>query len=254
MAAAVLVTLGAITLAWVAYARSFGTFVGTPIPGLTAGDVITHTLTSHTGLLRQMVGVFGWLDAVLPDPAWWAWGAAVGVVILAGFVVADRQLKVGMLVAVLLGVIAPPMTQITNAERYGYIWSGRYQLPFAMGVVILAGLAISRYVSAQQERSAAGTVSAPPSVRAAQVGSVVIGALVATTLAVSYVVIVQRFATGVVSGRFDYLDHAQWHPRLDPVLGTLAFCVVAALWGAWIALNGVSGIPVVTEPTRPDET
>lgn len=252
LAAVLLVIVAVLTGAWIIHADALGTFLGIPLPGVTRADALGHILTDHLNLLRQMIGVFGWLDVTLPDPVWWSWGLAALAVVAVGFVVADARRRVAMAVALGLGVIAPPLTQLRDVERYGYIWSGRYSLPFAMGLVVLAGWAIAQRVErprspmttdmATTDRASSGAGAGPAWRTGVRGGAVAIGVIAATGLITSYVVVMQRFATGIVSGRFDYLRHARWQPPLHPVATTAAVVVLATAWGTWIAVHGMTSV------------
>lgn len=255
LAAIIVTAVVALAAAWILYADAIGVFVGIPLPGISLADAARHILGDNLRIFTEMVGVFGWLDAPLPEPVWRLWGIAVALVVVVGFVAAGRQLRIGMLAAVGLGVIAPPLTQLRDVERYGYIWSGRYSLPFAMGVVVLAGWAIARRDRRYRSPAALEDVDAGGggTRRAWRVGTgggaVAIGVITALSLIASYVVVMQRFSTGIMSGRFDYLRHAEWQPPLNPIATTVALVIMAGAWGAWVALNGV-----LADRGRPDHT
>lgn len=91
---------------------------------------------------EQMVGVFGALDTRPPWPVFGVWFAAVSGLVAAAFRSGRRFLVVGLLVGstVLLSTVVEAMALGTM----GVFWQGRYSLPLAVGVTILASACIGR--------------------------------------------------------------------------------------------------------------
>lgn len=90
--------------------------------------------------LRQMVAIFGWKDtgpvtqSVMPWLA--ALAALVGIAILLG--TTWRRIVVGM--SIVATVVLPVLMQLDTLDRDGFAWQGRYLLPFAVGIPILAAV------------------------------------------------------------------------------------------------------------------
>lgn len=91
--------------------------------------------------LQNMIGNFGWLDTPAPPLTYVAWYVAAGGLILLGLSAAMRtRAKVG-LVLLLGGIAAAPFAlQLPTAAGAGLIWQGRYVLPVAVGVPLLAAV------------------------------------------------------------------------------------------------------------------
>src|SRR5205823_737204 len=95
-------------------------------------------------LVLEMVGVFGWLDTPSPPFTYLVWGAVVGALALAGLAGSGRRsatLMVGVIAATLL---VPMALEALTANRFGFGWQGRYTLPLAIGVPVLAGYLAGR--------------------------------------------------------------------------------------------------------------
>lgn len=99
-------------------------------------------LTETWGYLLGVVGWFGWLDAPSPELTWILWAMATGALLLIGLAVRTQRRLTVALVLVVVGLIAAPVVmQIPNAAQTGLIWQGRYGLPVAVGLPVVAVLA-----------------------------------------------------------------------------------------------------------------
>jgi hypothetical protein len=87
--------------------------------------------------LRQMVGNFGWLDTRSPQLSYYLW---IGILFaMVGFVAVATRLRTSapllLTVAVTLGL---PLIELPNAATSGLPWQGRYSLPIAVGIPLIA--------------------------------------------------------------------------------------------------------------------
>ncbi|NTW39750.1 MAG: DUF2142 domain-containing protein, partial [Cellulomonadaceae bacterium] len=93
--------------------------------------------------LVNMIGNFGWLDTPAPVATTLAWIVAGGALLLAGFAVpAIRRPRAALVLVVLATVGAPFVLQVPTAADTGLIWQGRYALPLAVGVPLVAGFVL----------------------------------------------------------------------------------------------------------------
>src|SRR5207253_3606760 len=93
-------------------------------------------------LCRQMVGKFGWLDTSSPTLTYMFWTAAIGLVVLLALGFASRR-DAGLVAALVALTIAVPVAiDSSQARRVGLGWQGRWTLPFAVGVPIIAAFAL----------------------------------------------------------------------------------------------------------------
>lgn len=102
----------------------------------------TFSLTNW--YIQGMIGYFGWLDTPSPQVTYTIWTSAIILLVVLAW--ACSRLREGFAVlAMLVGVILiPVLAQGDEAKNLGLIWQGRYLLAFAVGLPILAGLAVAK--------------------------------------------------------------------------------------------------------------
>ena len=199
---------------------------------------LTNPLRVAAGVLRQwwaylsnMIGDFGWLDTPVPPSTVLAWSVAGGALVLAASTARGQRRRRGALLLLVLGVAAAPLAlQLPTASDTGLTWQGRYALPLAVMVPLLAAIVVSGADADQ-----AGTR------RTARVAVVVVGAgHVGAFLAAAH-----RYAVGA-DGELLTLSPAWSSPvgYLGAVLGPAV--LVAALGSIVWRAAGDSG----PEPVR----
>jgi hypothetical protein len=91
------------------------------------------------GLVQQMIGTFGYLDSPSPALTIAVWLAVLGFLVLAALAVARRR-GAWVLGGLTAGVVVVPwVLEVREAPAVGFLWQGRYTLPLAVGVPLLAG-------------------------------------------------------------------------------------------------------------------
>jgi hypothetical protein len=229
VAAAVGVVTGSASAAWV---LGVGTLQG-PVgryPELAETSFAAREAAGRSvEYLRQMVGVFGWLDAPAPALTFLAWGAAITVLVVLAVAGCSRRggLVVGALVVALVAL--PIGVQLPGAADAGLIWQGRYLLPLAAGLPLLSALLLAR--------------DQPALVRSLRLEAVLVPLLVVGHIGALHWVL-RRYAVGV-RGELLVLDPA-WQP---PLLGVWPLLVLytAGLVVAVLLLRALSARP----PARP---
>ncbi len=106
---------------------------------------VTRAVLSLTNAyMLQMIGDFGWLDAPSPPLTTALWFAAAGSLLLVTLAApVSRRVRLGFVLAALVVVGAPVALQIPTAVDTGIIWQGRYTLPAAVGVPMVAAVALT---------------------------------------------------------------------------------------------------------------
>lgn len=212
---------GAFALWWLVAEHSLDLLaVGSPVGRDQSGLGLVLFVFRQTGAwLHQMVGVFGWLDTPSPLLTYLVWAVAVCAVGLAGLAGGVRG--AAAMVLVVLAVLAVPVAlSVGQAHRLGIIWQGRYTLPIAAGVPLVAA-------ASMRPLGALGRWRAPIAV----LSSVVL----AIAAMAAYLEALRRYTVGV-AGPVDFL-HGSWHPPLGSVAVSVAGCAfVAALW-AFVAFE-----------------
>ena len=68
----------------------------------------------------------------------------VGVVLLTSWRWADRRIRIGLALVAAVSLVYPFFTTVSTYDTMGTAWQGRYTLPFAVGLPLLACLAQDR--------------------------------------------------------------------------------------------------------------
>ncbi len=94
------------------------------------------------GLLRDIVGNFGWLDAPAPFAAWFPWLCALAIFVAVALTKAPRRVKLaaGASLAAACAVILGALTQSYRLFHFPALQT-RHYLPFAYGLVVLLAVA-----------------------------------------------------------------------------------------------------------------
>jgi Predicted membrane protein (DUF2142) len=115
-----------------------------PDPGsVSTVTIVKQSLGTSWALYREMIGNFGWLDTPTPTLTYLLWTAGLGLLVLLCIAIGSRR-TAALVVALLVLTIAVPVAIDTSQARdLGIGWQGRWTLPFAAGVPILAALSIA---------------------------------------------------------------------------------------------------------------
>lgn len=203
----VLVGFGALAAAWTLIAGALLLGPVSPIPATVSSGQILSLVLVKDSRVDQLVGLFGWLDTPVPQWVITAWIAAT-LTLLAGLAMnrAWRTLVVA-LVLLLLCFAFLASGDILRARTLGLVSQGRYVLPLAVGIPLLAGATISW--------------RGPR----AQLGAQVLVGVLAIGQIQSFTHALQRYSTGIPEQL--PLRHGTWSPPFGAPLLTAA--VIAAL-------------------------
>jgi hypothetical protein len=171
--------------------------------------------------LSEMIGVFGANNIPAPLFATVVVVAVAGVLVVGALLVGSRRERLalgGLLVAV---VVVPIAADVIGAHRYGFGWQGRYTVPIAVGVPILAGLVLARRLPGHGRRSLAETAD-----RLVLPAALLLGA--AQFLCLWWDL--RRFMVGARGPLSGVFHHGIWQPPLDgPVILLLALAGVVTV-------------------------
>lgn len=109
-------------------------------PDLTGRQLTLKVLTDSWAYLQNALGVFGWNDTGLPGWGYLAVAAPITFVVIIGLSLAgwwQRSVWWGLLGLV---IALPFVAQWNEARFINVFWQGRYSLPLAVGLPIVAGL------------------------------------------------------------------------------------------------------------------
>jgi len=128
---------GVVAIAWLLVVGS-PTLLGYPLrPQRNLGGSVALVVGESGGRLRQLIGDFGWLDTAVPLRDVVVWATIVGVLVVVGLL---RSSGVRRGVPLLLvGTFAMSLAiETPRVNAVGPFWQGRYWLPLAVGVPLLA--------------------------------------------------------------------------------------------------------------------
>jgi hypothetical protein len=153
---------------------------------------LSNALGDFPRLLREMVGVFGYLDVQLPAPVYHVWLILVGLVVLMAIGWTSRRMVL-ILVGLLVAIVAVPTAIGTFRPLY---MQGRYILPVAVGLPIVAGCVLAEHRDRQliSRRLLATCLG-----------------IVAALQIVSFHLQLRRYSAGIDSDWW-YFSEANWEP------------------------------------------
>jgi Predicted membrane protein (DUF2142) len=141
--AAVVAGCVAAQLLWIVLAD--GLDLSVPIgfePTLSNTDLVRETVGRAGNFYLEMLGNLGWLDTTLPGLTYLLLTAALGALVLLAVAVGTRPYVIAMFAAMAITVVTPILLEAWQYRTYGLYWQGRYTLPIAVGVPLLAVFAL----------------------------------------------------------------------------------------------------------------
>ncbi|MBV8303921.1 MAG: DUF2142 domain-containing protein, partial [Acidimicrobiia bacterium] len=201
-------------------------------PHLTWGSVLDHaTLGRLPSLGKELVGRFGILEWGLPWPIYALWGALVLVLVVAALVVGTWRQRAALAGLVALNVVLAIAFHSVLPAQTGFDVQGRYILPLAVGIPIVAAEIVHRRQRAGRVLVAAGAAT---------------GVVVAGLQFLAWYLNGRRYAVGTSGPRW-FLGRAQW----TPTGGWLAWLAVAAAGAVCLlAAAGTSLAPEALSRSR----
>ena len=175
------------------------------------------TLGSLLGILRDLVGHFGWLDTTMPNTAYLAWAALLAVLFALAFAVGSGRQRAVLVAVPVLVVLVIVLISAGLLRQNGFEIQGRHVLAFAAVLPLLAAEVVA-------ERARARGTSRP----LALLPAVAVPALLVH--AVAWYSNARRSAVGA-RGPIWFVGRSKWSPP-----GTWF------LWGAVVLLGVAAGL------------
>jgi hypothetical protein len=188
-------------------------------PDRPAGEIVRRSVGRSSRLFLEMVGWPGWLDTRLPSLSYWLVIAALGALVVAAITLGSRRYVVAMLAAAAGTVVVPIVLEAWQARDYGFYWQGRYTLPFAVGVPLLAVFAL---------QPGPGERVALPNRFVVAVGGMTVGAQL-----VAFYQALRRWSVGADGSVLYWLDPG-WNAPLPQWLLLALYVVVLTGFVAWL--------------------
>ncbi len=195
---------------------------------------LVRTATGQTGtLLRETIGVAGWLDTPAPPVAYYTWVALAALLLAGGVLGSSRRARVerrrvySLGCLVLATVIVPVVIEVSQARRLGFVWQGRYTLPLAVGIPVLAALSLSSSLDAAFTRSVHSFH------RATALVAVAVGAVVFVAQGAMFIEALRRYTFGLRGPLIPF--GGSWAPPLGAPALTAIFFVALLVYAALIS-------------------
>jgi hypothetical protein len=218
--AAAIAVLGVAQVGWDLIVGSFGyTRYPNAPKNIPTSDIARFTVGSLFDRYKQLIGFFGWLDTPSPALTYVLWTAGVGFLVLVALTWATRRRLAALLVVIALTVVVPLVLESSAyGDAGGPAWQGRYGLPLAVGVPIVAAAAIAASGRARDLASSRLYVGA------------------AVFLVVAHVLAfaqnLRRYTVGY-DGEIQYWRHPFWSPPTSPLIVTVGYALVVTVFVAW---------------------
>ena len=169
---------------------------------------------------QEMVGRFGWLDTTTPVLTWLPWIGAVAFFVFVAFGWSTRRQLTVLIALVAATIIVPVVIETTPYRTGGTFWQGRYSMPLAVGIPIVAA-----FVLASTTR---GRDLFTPRV------AWTLGITVCVAHVLAYAQNLRRYTVGA-RGPLLYWWHPRWHPPgIPPILLSLAYMALVVVFVAWL--------------------
>jgi hypothetical protein len=136
-----------------------------------------------------------------------------------GLFLGRRPYVVVLVGLVVLTLVIPIVFEAANAHNLGYVWQGRYTLPLAAGIpLVAAGAVVNGYLTDRMHR---------------RVAIVIPVVLVIAEFAIFFQAL-RRYTVGL---RGTFLPFGgKWHPPFGTVAISVAFVVFLVAFGIWLRL------------------
>ena len=235
-AAGALVTSGILASVWILGAHSLWLVPAGPQVTSRASElhIVSQAFGQAGAWLHQMVGVLGWDDTSLPVWTYLAWAAASVTLIAVGLWSGRFRTSIVLVIIILFSFLLPVGIELVKARTIGLAWEGRYTLPLAVGVPLLAAASAGDRAARKQFR-----------LRVARI----LLALLGMAGVLGYLEVLRRYAVGT-SGPLDFV-HGPWQPVDGNALAIIWYLAVTALLLAmlWrLTARSDSHEPIIRRP------
>ncbi len=230
-----LVAAIAAAVAWLLVARPLGNlYPHGPTPGpVSDWTLFQRSFGGSNTQYKMMIGVVGWLDTPAPELTYVLWTVCVGALIVLALAFASRRHAAVVLGLVVLTLLVPVAIDVSQARKIGLGWQGRWTLPLAVGVPIVAALAVAWSTGGRVvERSRL---------------PIVFGACFVVAQFLLFAQALRRYSVGA-DGAVDFWRDPAWTPPLPGWFLLIAFLAVLVFVAALIWRP----TPVAQQPSAPD--
>jgi hypothetical protein len=175
-----------------------------------------------------MTGLFSYNNVAAPLFTFVLWWTLVAALVAVALVVGRRRQALVLVGLAAATIFLPVAIQLVEAYNYGILWQGRYSLPLATGIPLLAAFVIGRRSPGLELRHRRLATTAIAAIAVGHAGA--------------FIWCLRHFMWG--QGQWSFL-HSQWEPPVPGIVLVIAFVAVTSAYAWWLHAHlGVSGAPV----------
>jgi hypothetical protein len=220
-------------IAWIAFAHGLDLSVPPALKiELSTPEIVRETVSRVPMFFVEMLGNLGWIDTRLPRLSYILLTAALTSLVLFAMATGTRRYVLAMLVAIVVTVVVPIVLESWQATDYGFYWQGRYTLPFAVGVPLLAVFALQSHGGRRLLR---GGLFVPA-----------LGSLLIVANLLAFYQALRRWSVGA-KGAYLYWLHPNWKSPVPQWLLIGAYSAAFIAFVVW--LLGAVRSTATSEPT-----
>ena len=128
-------------LIWASRTNSVASVGEFPGQGTTFVGGFVEMLERTVDYALGMVGSLGWLDTPAPLYTIYAFLVLAGVLLAVPLLAPGERLpRAALALGVALFLLVPPLVQAATVTESGYVWQGRYVLPYFLALAVLAAI------------------------------------------------------------------------------------------------------------------
>ena len=227
---AAVMAIGAVAAGgWVLWSKVYDSVAGAPIVGLTLGSALRESWSRLPTRLHEMIGYFAWLEVPAPRSLLVLWTILIAGLVIGALVLGTWRQR-GVLVALAAFAVAfNVVPEALSASRHGFIGQGRYALPVAVGVPILAAWIV--------------TARAHPGQLWWRRASIVLVSGWALGQSLGQAALLRRHVVGNANDLFAFIGGTGWEPPLPPVLLWVFGIVTALAFATWVVVGARTADP-----------
>lgn len=214
---------------WVFGTNSLGSGGTERFPDLTFLGAAKVSVLDTNHYVLNMVGQFGWMDTHLEPWVHMAFAAGAGVVVLLGLAAGTWRERAALVLLAATTFALPILIHASQARFLGIIWQGRYILPVAVGLPLLAAAVLVRRLHVAVPRDLAVSLAT------------VVAVVVMAVQGFAFGENLHRYVNGEDGGWFSLAPDAWLPPVPLGLLIPLALVAVLAYGAGLAALARVDG-------------
>lgn len=236
---AVIAVAGLAAAGWVVGTNSLGSGGAELYPDLGFLGAAKVSVLDTNDYVLNMVGQFGWMDTHLEPWVHMAFAAGAGVVVLLALAAGSWRERAALALLAGATIVLPVVIHASQARYLGIIWQGRYILPVAVGLPLLAAAILVR------------RLGAVPRELAVSLATVVAG-VVTVVQGLAFFENLHRYVNGE-DGGWVSLEPDAWLPPVPLAVLVLLALVALTAYGAGLAALARADAPAGPAATAPHD-